>query len=209
MKPRYRGYIAYIAFFTALFGCIFLLFQSKGTNALIPNAIYSLTLIGMYGISALYHLPMWSRPIYLIMKRIDHAAIFALIAGTATPICLLVLKNDSGVRLLALYWGIAILGMILTLFWIKSPKWIRALLYVILGWLAVPYCSEIKFKMGNEAFLLLLAGGVFYTFGALVYAIKRPNPFPDLFGYHEIFHLLIVIASVLHFIVIYNLISAV
>ncbi|MFZ2315283.1 MAG: hemolysin III family protein [Gammaproteobacteria bacterium] len=205
MKPLYRGYIAQIAFFLALSGCAVLVFQSKAANALFPNIIYSLTLIGMYGISALYHRPMWSRQKYLLMRSIDHAAIFALIAGTATPVCLIGLKNQTGLFFLCVIWGIAIVGMLLTIFWTQGPKWIRSLLYVILGWLVIPYFSEIQFKLGMVNFELLLAGGIFYTLGALVYAFKRPNPYPNVFGYHEIFHALIVIASLFHFIVIYNL----
>jgi len=205
MKPQFRGYIPQVAFFIALCGCVFLIVQSKNLNILILNAIYSLTLVGMYGVCALYHRPIWSRRKYLIIKRLDHAAIFALIAGTATPICLLVFKNGTGLRLLFLIWGIAIFGMVLTLFWAQSPKWVRASLYIILGWLIVPYFSEIKFQLGTPEFQLLLAGGIFYTLGALVYAFKRPNPFPQSFGYHEIFHVFVVIASTLHFIVIYKL----
>lgn len=205
MKPQFRGYIPQVGFFAALCGCSLLIIQGDKTNALIPNVIYSLTLIGMYGICALYHRPVWSRRTYLILKSIDHSAIFALIAGTATPICLLVLNHESGIHLLSVLWGIATLGMITTLFWTQSPKWIRALLYVIMGWLVIPYYSEFKLKMGVTEIQFLLAGGILYTLGALVYASKRPNLFPEIFGYHEIFHALIFIASIFHFIVIYNL----
>lgn len=204
MKPQFRGCIPQIAFLIALCGCALLIIQSK-PNAFIPNVIYSLTLIGMYGICALYHRPIWSRQKYLILKRIDHSAIFALIAGTATPICLVVLKDHSGFMLLSVLWGIAVLGMFLTLFWTQTPKWVRALLYVILGWLVIPYISELKSNMSFAEFQFLLAGGVLYTLGAFVYAFKRPNPYPDVFGYHEVFHALIFIAGIFHFIVIYNL----
>lgn len=159
----------------------------------------------MYGVCALYNLRIWSRRKYLIIKHIDHSAIFALIAGTATPICVLVLNSESGYRLLAVLWGIAILGMLLALFWAQSPKWIRALLYVVLGWLFIPYYSEFKFGMSFVEFQFLLAGGIFYTLGALVYALKRPNPFPEVLGYYEVFHLFIFIGSIFHFLVIYNL----
>ncbi len=205
MKPLIRGYIHQAAFFIAFGACVMLIAQSHGTRSLISNIIYSLTLIGMYGVSALYHSPMWSRRNYLLMRSIDHAAIFACIAGTATPICLLVLKNESGWKLLSIMWAIAAIGMFLTIFWTQGPKWIRACLYVTIGWFAVPYLSEIRSSLGAADTELLLIGGIIYTVGALVYAIKRPNPFPRVFGYHEIFHILVVIASVFYFKVIYFL----
>jgi len=167
MKPKFRGYITQIAFFLALYGCSFLVVQSK-ENTLVPNLIYSVTLAGMYGISALYHRPLWSRRKYLIMRSIDHSAIFALIAGTATPICLLALKNESAILFLFVLWGIAILGMLLTLFWTQGPKWARAIFYVILGWLIIPYLSEIKIGLGINEFRLVLVGGIFGSSGTAV-----------------------------------------
>ncbi len=205
MKPLIRGYIHQAAFVIALGACALLISQSHGARALTSNIIYSLTLTGMYGVSALYHSPMWSRRNYLLMRSIDHAAIFALIAGSATPICLLGLNNESGRRLLFMLWGIAAIGMFLAIFWTQGPKWMRSLLYVAIGWLAVFYLSEIKSSLGLADTELLLIGGVIYTVGALVYAIKRPDPFPRVFGYHEIFHILVVIASVFYFRVIYGL----
>jgi len=205
MKPLVRGYIHQAAFFIALGACTLLIAQSRESRALISNIIYSLTLTGMYGVSALYHCPMWSRRNYLLMRSIDHAAIFALIAGSATPICLLGLNNESGWRLLFMLWVIAAIGMFLAIFWTQGPKWVRAFLYVTIGWLAVPYLSEIRSSLGVADTELLLIGGIIYTIGALVYAIKHPDPFPRVFGYHEIFHILVVIASVFYFKVIYGL----
>ncbi len=205
MKPLTRGYIHQGAFFIALGACAMLIAKSDEIRVLIANIIYSLTLVGMYGISALYHRPMWSRQSYLLMRSFDHAAIFALIAGTATPICLIGLKDELGLRLFSIMWGIATMGIFLTIFWTQGSKWIRALLYVAMGWLAIPYISEIKSTLGTANLQLLLIGGIIYTVGALVYAFKYPDPFPRIFGYHEIFHLFIVIASIFHFRVIYSL----
>lgn len=204
MKPQFRGYIPQVAFFIALCGCALLMVHSKNFNTLILNIIYSSTLVGMYGISTLYHRPWWDRRKYLMIRSFDHAAIFALIAGTATPICVLVLKNH-GLQLLFFFWGFAALGMLLTLFYNQSPKWARVFLYVILGWLVIPYFSEMRSHLEMIDFRLLLVGGIFYTLGGLIYALKRPNPFPEIFGYHEIFHILVVIASIFHFVVIYHL----
>lgn len=205
MKPLARGYIHIAAFFIAIGACVILIAQSHGARTLLSTIIYSITLILLYGVSALYHLPMWSRPNYLLMKRVDHAAIFALIAGTATPICLLGLKSESGLRLLIILWSVAVIGMLTTIFWVHAPKWVRAILYVVIGWLALPYLGEIKVSLGLTNMRLLLIGGIIYTVGALIYAFKKPDPFPLVFGYHEIFHILIVIASGFHFKLIYNL----
>lgn len=205
MKPLARGYIHQAAFFIALGACALLIAQSHGVRALTANIIYSVTLVGMYGISALYHRPMWSRKYYLLMRSMDHAAIFAFIAGSATPICLLGLNNASGWRLLFLFWLLAAIGMSMAVFWTQGPKWARSILYVTIGWFAVPYLSDIKTALGPDYTWLLITGGLIYTAGALVYAIKRPDPFPRVFGYHEIFHVLVVIASIFYFSVIYGL----
>ncbi len=205
MKPLVRGYIPQATFFIALGACIALISQSHGVRALFSTIVYSFTLTLLYGVSALYHRSMWSHRNYLLMKRIDHAAIFALIAGSATPICLLGLKGESRLQLFLIIWTMAIFGMILTIFWIHTPKWARAFLYVVIGWFALLYFPQIKSSLGFTDMLLLLIGGLIYTVGALIYAFKWPNPFPQVFGYHEIFHILIVLASGFHFIVIYNL----
>lgn len=205
MKPLIRGYIHQIAFFIALGACALLLAKSNHADAFIANIIYSITLCGMYGISALYHRPIWSRGHYLLIRSFDHGAIFTLIAGTATPICFLGLKSQSGLHFLIFLWGIAIIGVTSAIFWTRGPKWSRACLYLLMGWLAIVYFSEIKAAIGTANMQLLLLGGILYTLGALIYAFKWPNPFPKIFGYHEIFHLLVVIASTFHFIVIYRL----
>ena len=207
MKPLMRGYIHQAAFFIALVACSLLIFKSHGPHALVSSIIYSLSLTGLYGISALYHCPMWSPRTYSLMKSIDHAAIFVLIAGSATPICLMGLKGELGLRCLSIIWILAIFGMIMAIFWDRQSKWFRAMLYVITGWIALPYLPQIKSALGTADLQLLLAGGVIYTLGALVYACKRPDPLPHVFGYHEIFHTLVVIASGFHFRVIYGLVT--
>jgi hemolysin III len=209
MKPLIRGHIHQIAFYISLCACAFLLTQSYGSRAFTSVFIYCLSLAGLFGISALYHCPMWSRKSYLFLRRVDHAAIFALIAGTATPICLVALNNEIGHRLLWMMWIAAGMGMLMAMFWTHGPKWFRSIFYVIAGWLAILYFSEITSAIGMENMWLLVAGGIVYTIGALVYAFKWPDPIPHIFGYHEIFHLFVVIASGLHFWVIYRLISSV
>jgi hemolysin III len=207
MRPLVRGYIHQAAFFIAICACAVLVIHHQGSRSLLASLIYSVSLIGMYGISALYHIPTWSPKYYKIMRRIDHAAIFALIAGSATPICLLTLPSTAGWRLLAIFWVVAFTGMFMATVWTHGPKWIRALFYVAMGWIGVLYFPELKSALNAQNFHLLVAGGIIYTVGALIYAFKKPNPFPRVFGYHEIFHVFVVVASACHFCLNYNLIT--
>jgi hemolysin III len=205
MKPLARGYIHLAAFFVTLCACTILIFYSNGACAIFASLIYSVSLIGQYGVSALYHTRMWSRQKYLLLRRIDHAAIFIFIAGTATPICLLKLKNASGLQLLSIFWLIALFGMLMTTIWTHVPKWVRALLYVAMGWIGILYFPEIKSSLDTTNIQLLVIGGVTYTLGALIYAFKWPDPFPRIFGYHEVFHVLVVLGSGFHFYLNYNI----
>jgi hemolysin III len=136
------------------------------------------------------------------MRRLDHAAIFVLISGTATPLCLLRLPERSGQTLLFWVWALALLGSIKSLIWVRIPKAISSLLYVATGCVALLYFKDFQASLSPMEFALLLAGGLVYAAGALVYALKRPDPLPQVFGYHEIFHLLVVVAAALHFAVI-------
>ncbi|WP_431606656.1 PAQR family membrane homeostasis protein TrhA [Legionella maioricensis] len=205
MKPLARGYIHLAAFFITLCACTILIISSNGAYAVFASVIYSISLIGQYGVSALYHIRMWSRQKYLLLRRIDHAAIFVLIAGTVTPICLLKLKNTSGLQLLSIFWLVAIIGICVTTLWTHVPKWSRSLLYIVMGWIGILYFPEIKSSLDTTNIQLLITGGVTYTLGALIYAFKWPDPFPRVFGYHEVFHVLVVLGSGFHFCLNYNI----
>ncbi len=205
MKPLARGYIHLAAFFITLCACTILIIYSNGTYAIFASVIYSVSLIGQYGVSALYHTRMWDRQKYLLLRRIDHAAIFVLIAGTATPICLLKLKNASGLQLLSIFWLVALIGMLITTLWPHVPKWARALLYIAIGWIGILYFPQIKSSLDTTNIQLLVIGGVTYTLGAMIYAFKWPDPFPSVFGYHEVFHVLVVLGSGFHFCLNYNI----
>lgn len=148
---------------------------------------------------------MWSRQKYLLLRRIDHGAIFAFIAGSATPICLLRLKNGSGLQLLFILWLVALIGVFVTTIWPHVPKWARSLLYVAMGWIGVLYFPEIKSSLDTTSIQLLILGGATYTLGAMIYAFKWPDPFPSVFGYHEVFHVLVVLGSIFHFCLNYNI----
>ncbi|MDR3608171.1 MAG: hemolysin III family protein [Oligoflexia bacterium] len=206
-KPRLRGYFHQEAFFTALGACALLIAKSSSQRAWIASSIYSLGLLFLFGISALYHRPYWEPRARTILRRFDHSAIFILIAGTFTPICLLSLSETSGHRLLLIIWSAAFLGIFQSVFWTNAPKWFTALFYVVVGWLALPYLDQLKASLGRKNLSLIVAGGIVYTIGAVFYATKKPKLSPAVFGYHEVFHLFTIIAAIFQFIVIYQLIT--
>jgi len=205
-KPLLRGHFHQGAFFVAIGACSVLLLNSQETKKTIATIVYSLSLIGLFGISALYHRPTWQARQRMWMRRMDHAAIYILIAGTSTPICMLALSPEIGTKLLQLVWGAAIFGIIQSLFWINAPKWLSAVFYVGVGSLTIPFIPELKKALGTSGLSLILAGGLVYICGAIIYALKKPNPNPKVFGYHEIFHLLVIIGAGIHFLLIYKLV---
>jgi len=207
LKPLLRGHFHQAAFFIAVGATAMMLANVHEYRSVGVSLVYSLSLIGMFGISAIYHRPQWSPGYRAWLKRLDHAAIFFLIAGTGTPISWLALEPAAGAKLLTLVWITAGVGICQALFWTKAPKWVSIGLYIACGWMAAPYIPEIGAALGKGSVWLLLAGGILYTVGALVYAFKRPNPMPRVFGYHEVFHLLVIFAAVLHFIVIVRLVN--
>lgn len=206
IKPLLRGYFHQEAFFTALGACALLIAKSSFDRALVASIVYSAGLLLMLGISALYHRPTWQPPARALMKRLDHSAIFIQIAGTFTPVCLLALSDKQGLHLLAVVWAAAFLGILQSVFWGKAPKWFSAILYITLGWFALPYLGELRTALGFSNVMLLAMGGVAYTVGAVFYAAKRPNLVPNVFGYHELFHALTIVGALLHFIIVYQLI---
>lgn len=201
-KPLLRGHFHQEAFFFAFGACLMLISKAQGALSTVSMTVYSFSLIFLLGTSALYHRINWQPKSRLIMKRLDHSAIYILIAGTFTPVCLLALEVDSGYKLLWTIWSVAFLGVVQSLFFVNAPKWLSAILYVIAGYLILPYLSELVHKINVG---LLIGGGVAYTIGAITYALKRPNFRPMIFGYHEVFHLLVILGAVLHFILIYQL----
>ena len=189
-KPSLRGYFHQEAFFVTLGACSLLIAKSSRPLTTVASLIYSISLLLLFGISAIYHRPTWKPPQRALLKRLDHAAIFVLIAGTFTPISLLALSEHSGNQLLILIWSVAAIGILQSIFWVKAPKYLTAIFYVGMGWLIFPYLGELKNALGSTDQLLIITGGIFYTAGALFYAAKKPKLFPEIFGYHELFHLL-------------------
>ena len=203
VKPLLRGHFHQAAFFIAIGACLLLTVRAESMTALSASIIYSLSLIFLLGTSALYHRINWNPESRKTMKRLDHSAIYILIAGTFTPICLLALSPESGKQLLITIWLVAFLGVVQSLFFVHAPKWLSASLYVVAGYLIMPYLSELDTRVNLG---LLIGGGIVYTLGAATYALKKPNFKPEIFGYHEVFHVLVIIAAALHFALVYQLV---
>jgi hemolysin III len=199
-KPLLRGVSHEIAAFAALAAWIGLVAVAAPGPARAAASVYGASLLALFTISALYHRPTWSPQARLFWRRLDHSAIFLLIAGTYTPFCLL-LGGRDGHLLLGVIWTGAAMGVVQAVVWPTAPKPLVAVVYVLLGWVIVPVLPALRQALGLPAIGLLAAGGVAYSLGAVVYALRRPDPFPRVFGYHEVFHALVILAAVLHFIV--------
>ena len=207
-KPLLRGYIHQEAFFIALGASALLIARaSVDASALIASLVYSSGLLLLFGFSAIYHRIHWEPRMRSFLKRIDHSAIFLLIAGTTTPIAMLALPGSVGEKLLWTIWGAAIVGILQSIFWVKAPKWVTAVLCIGVGWLSFPYVGDLAAVLSVTDLALLIAGGVAYSVGAIFYALKKPNFFPGVFGYHELFHLCTILAAGMHFVVIYGLVN--
>jgi hemolysin III len=202
VKPTWRGWIHAGTFPVAIALGIVLIVLADGSAAKISSAIFVLSSLLLFGVSATYHRFNWKPSTKKLLKRIDHANIFLLIAGSYTPITVLCLPSAKATLLLALIWGGAGLGILFRVFWIGAPRWLYVPLYGALGWGALAYIVD--FFDANAAMMtLILVGGLFYTIGAVVYGLKRPNPFPGKFGFHEIFHALTLLAFLCHWVAIF------
>jgi hemolysin III len=194
-KPLLRGVSHQIAFFCALTATAVLVLRAAPGAATASATIFGFSLVALFGTSALYHRVDWSPSARKRMRRLDHAAIFLLIAGGYTPLFALVPSTSGGQGALAVIWIGAAVGVLKSLAWPDGPKWAIALLCVALGWAVIGQVVDRVASVGWLSIGLLIASGATYSLGALVYALKRPDPFPRVFGYHEIFHALVVLAS--------------
>ncbi|MEU1757338.1 hemolysin III family protein [Micromonospora matsumotoense] len=205
-KPRMRGWLHTYAFFVALVcGTVLCAIAATrpGWAPLVSCLIYSVTVCGLFGTSALYHRRVWSERGYQIMRRMDHSMIFVFIAGTYTPLCALLLDRRMATLMLGLVWGGALAGVAVKLIWPHAPRWVSAPLYLALGWVSVAILPQILHQGGVTVLVLLAAGGAIYSVGAIFYALRRPNPWPTVFGHHEFFHACTLIAALCHHIAIY------
>jgi hemolysin III len=206
LKPRMRGRLHQYAFFVAVVCGVVLCSiaaERPGVAPLVSSAVYSLTVCGLFGTSALYHRRRWSNRGYQIMRRMDHSMIFIFIAGTYTPFCVLLLPESTATVFLSLIWAGALGGVALKMIWPHLPRWVGAPLYLALGWAAVAILPDIRDNGSATILALLAVGGLAYSVGAFFYALRRPNPWPTVFGHHEFFHACTLIAALAHHIAIY------
>jgi hemolysin III len=200
-KPLLRGVFHQYAFFAAVGAGATLAALADGARARIAVLVYALSLAGMFGASALYHRGPWRSPtVRAWMRRLDHSGIFLLIAGTYTPFALLALDGRLARILLVLVWVGAAAGLLLNLVWIEAPEWLTAIVYVALGWVGVIAMPDFFAHAGVAWTTLIIVGGGLYTLGALAYALRRPDPWPTVFGFHELFHVLVIAAATVQFI---------
>jgi hemolysin III len=196
-KPTWRGWIHAGTFPIAIVLGIILIVMAEGTAAKVSCAIFVASSLLLFGTSALYHRINWSPKVKAIFKRIDHSNIFLLIAGSYTPITVLCLPPEKATILLWMIWGGAALGVGFRIFWIGAPRWLYVPLYILLGWAAMLFIVDF-FQANAVMMTLIVIGGLFYTGGAVVYGLKKPNPFPGKFGFHEIFHTCTLLAFLCH-----------
>jgi hemolysin III len=195
IKPRLRGQLHQCAFLLSVAFGTALVVGASGGREVVASAVFAGALTAMFGTSAAYHRIAWRPPVSRWIRRLDHAAIYLLIAGTYTPFGLLALSGAWQLAVLAVVWSGCLGAIVLRLAWIDAPRWLAAALAVALGWVGIVALPKLLNASGLEAVGLLVAGGVFYTSGALVYARRRPDPAPTIFGYHELFHALVIVAA--------------
>ncbi|MCE7008600.1 hemolysin III family protein [Kibdelosporangium philippinense] len=202
-----RGKLHFWSFFVSIAtgaALISLAASTVSATAALATSIYGATVLGLFGVSALYHRTWWeTERTRAWMKRLDHSMIFLFIAGTYTPFSLLAMPRDTGLIVLAVVWGGAFAGVALKLIWPHAPRWLGTPIYIALGWVAVFVLPDLLANAGVAALVLILAGGLMYTVGAVFYATKWPNPWPGHFGHHEFFHAATIVAAICHYIAIW------
>lgn len=205
-KPRLRGIPHSLGAALAIPATILIAFHASSGLGATGAGIYGLSLVFLLSTSALYHTPTWPPRVRMWFRRVDHLAIFVLIAGSYTPMCLLALPPVEGTRMLIAVWSFAALGALVSLFWPLAPRWINLGLTLTMGWLILPYSFTIAQALGPLSITLLVLGGVLYSLGGLAYARHAPNPIPDVFGHHEVFHCLVLAAAACHYAAIWRLV---
>lgn len=201
-KPVLRGWLhAGMAPVVFVAGLVLVIFAPT-LSGRIGGGVYLLAAMMLFGTSAAYHRGNWSPATLAVFRRVDHSNIFIFIAGTYTPLCLMMLDGSSRTTLLVLVWSIAVAGVVFRVLWLSAPRWLYSMLYVAMGWVALWWLPAFWATGGPAVVILVLAGGVVYSAGAVAYALKRPNPIPGWFGFHEVFHACTVVAAICHFVAI-------
>lgn len=201
-KPRARGWIHLVATPLVLIATMLSVAVPETFHERFSVAIFGICSVVLFGSSAVYHRGNWSPRVTAALRRLDHSNIFLLIAGTYTPLAVMLLPESQMQLLLTVIWIAALGGILMRQFWIWAPRWLYVPIYIALGWVAVWYLPDFYAASGGLVVTFIVLGGVFYTLGAVVYAIKRPNFFPYSFGFHEIFHVCTVIAWACHYVAI-------
>ncbi len=208
IKPRLRGWLHAVLTPLAMAGGIVLIVLSPTASSRIGSAVFAFSALLLFGVSAIYHTGTWSPRTWAFLRRFDHANIFILIAGSYTPLTLLLLEGTQRVVLLTTVWACALLGVFFRVFWTDAPRWLYTPLYIGLGWAAAFFipgfidgaASRLGTGFGITVLVLIAAGGALYTAGGVVYGLKRPNPSPQWFGFHEVFHTFTILAFISHYV---------
>jgi hemolysin III len=194
LKPRLRGLLHAAAFVVVLPLGVALILGADTSRGRAAAIVFAASVVAMFGVSALYHSPSWPEGPRRWLRRIDHAGVYGLIAGTYTAFGLLALKGNWRFVVLGIVWIGALAAIVFKFAWVDAPTWISSVIGVVLGWVGVIMAPQLLGEIGLGASLLVLAGGLLYTLGALVYAFRRPDPYPAVFGFHEVFHVLVIAA---------------
>lgn len=205
-----NGFTHFIGVILSIAATFLLIIKSNDSQSLIgviSISVFGISMILLFTASTLYHWLKLSEEGIKKLRKVDHIMIFIYIAATYTPICIIVLKGYIGWLLLIAVWLVAIFGVIIKLFWMNAPRWLSTLIYVLMGWLAVVVIYPLFSSLEIDALLWLFTGGLFYTVGAIIYALKKPDPFPGILGFHEIFHLFVLAGSFSHYWLMYKYIS--
>ncbi|MGJ9413021.1 hemolysin III family protein [Aeromicrobium sp. CF4.19] len=200
IKPKLRGWLHAATAPLSFFSFLVMMVIADDVKVRAGVAVFMVSAMALFTCSALYHTRPWSDEARMIWKRIDHANIFLLIAGSYTPFSLLILDAREATIMLSLVWGGALLGVAFRIFWVGAPRWIYVPLYIMLGWAAVLYWGEFTANSSTAVLTMLVVGGGLYTLGALAYGFKWPNPWPRWYGFHEIFHTMTIAAFIVHYI---------
>jgi hemolysin III len=213
LKPRLRGWLHLWSFVVSMAAGATLITTAatvvRSTTAVVGTSVYVATVLGLFGVSALYHRLDWrTTRSRTWMRRLDHSMIFLFIAGSYTVVGVLALHSTTRVVVLSIVWAGAIGGVLLQLVWPNAPRWVGVPIYLALGWVAVFVIPDLLRYAGVTALVLILVGGALYTAGAICYAVKRPDPWPTTFGYHEVFHAATVLAAVCHYVAIWFVLLA-
>lgn len=199
-KPKLRGWLHAAISPLAIAAGIVLIVLSPTAATKVSSALFAGTAILLFTVSGIYHRGNWSPKVWKALRSFDHANIFLLIAGSYTPFVITLLDGGARIAMLVSVWSGAILGVAIRMFWHDAPRWISTPIYILLGWTAIFYADDFAHGGGTAVITLIVVGGGLYTIGGLVYGLKRPDPFPKWFGFHEIFHVFTIAAFICHYI---------